>query len=73
MHSPNDGIALNSNCLLMLWLPVDCCGNRYALQRGVSGVIGGEVWTFLSIVILVGLNRVFTTGVRTASNRHRHM
>ena len=62
--NPNDGSVLDY--LLMLW-PAALCQliavetNRYALLRGVSGwcdVTGAEVWTFLGIVILMGLNRL---------------
>ena len=62
--NPNDGSVLDY--LLMLW-PAALCQliavetNRYALQRGVSGwcdVTGTEVWTFLRVVILMGLNRL---------------
>ena len=62
--NPNDGSVLDY--LLILW-PAALCHliavetNRYALQRGVSGwcdVTGTEVWTFLRVVILMGLNRL---------------
>ena len=82
MHGPTQQVNQNGGSaldyLLMLWpaalsqfIAVET--NRYALQRGVSAwcdVTGADVWTFLGIVILMGLNdcpELATTGVQTAS------
>ena len=65
-HDANPGDSNGLDYLLLLW-PATLCElialetNRYALQRGVAkwrDVSTAEIWTFLGIVILMGIKRL---------------